>query len=258
MERMTLLDMVQNILSAMNSDEVNSIGDTVESMQVAEEIRTTFYELYGNRDMPSQKGLIQLESNGDSLAPHILKVPNGVSYIDWVKYRNFRTTNDLQYNDIHYLEPEEFIRRIVEQPMSNHGNYALVNITSQSTNMFPIATNKVPEYYTVFYDSQDLVFDSYDAEEEAWLTANNSLAWGTKFNEFNLEDDFVPPIDTNMFPHLLHEARSACFVNIKEVANSKEEQRSRRQLVRSQTRQGRTAAQKKGVFDKHDYSRKRG
>jgi hypothetical protein len=39
LEKMTLLEMTQNILSAMNSDEVNSITDTVESLQVAEEIQ---------------------------------------------------------------------------------------------------------------------------------------------------------------------------------------------------------------------------
>ena len=48
MAKMTLLEMTQNILSAMDSDAVNSIGDTVESLQVADVIVETYYELFAN------------------------------------------------------------------------------------------------------------------------------------------------------------------------------------------------------------------
>lgn len=256
MQKMTLLQIVQNILSAMSSDEVNSITDTVESQQVAEEVKTTFYELYGNRDIATFEGLVTLESPGSTATPHILRTPSNVSFVKWIKYRDRRnTTSDLIYNDVQYLEPEDFIRYVVEQadPASN------VNVTLLPTSSVthPIANNKAPDYYTILDDDQTLVFDSYDATYESYLTGASSLAWAVQFKEFQLTDAFVPPIDANLFPHFLHECRSACFINIKEVANSKEEQRARRQLVRSQTRLGRTSAQKKGVLTHVDYSRKR-
>lgn len=256
MQKMTLLQIVQNILSAMSSDEVDSISDTVESQQVAEEVKTTFYELYGNRDIATFEGLVTLDSPASTSTPHLLTCPSNVSYIRWLKYRDHEDTNsDLSYKDVEYLEPEEFIKRIVEQPDPESS----VNVTLLPTSSvtYPIANDRAPRYYTILDDDQTLVFDAYNAAYESYLTGGNSLAWAVQFKTFTLEDSFVPPIDANLFPHFLHECRSACFVNIKEVANSKEEQRARRQLVRSQTRLGRTSAQKKGVLTHVDYSRKR-
>lgn len=254
MQRLTLLEMVQNILSAMNSDEVNSISDTVESHQVAEEIRTTFYDLYGNRDLGSFEGLVNLDSPGNAQTPHILSVPANVSFVKWVKYRDHRA-NGLTYVDVDYLPPEEFISRVVEQ--SEPGSFQMVSLTPSSPVKFPVLTNRAPRFYTIFSTEQKLVFDSFDKEFESWLTASNSLAWGVIQKEFVLADDFIPPIDANFFPHFLAEAKSACFITIKEVANSKEEQRARRQLIRTQTRNGKTAEQRRKVFNGHDYARKR-
>ena len=45
MPKLTLLNMTQNILSEMDSDEVNGIADTVESTQVAHIIETMYYDL---------------------------------------------------------------------------------------------------------------------------------------------------------------------------------------------------------------------
>jgi hypothetical protein len=255
MQKMTLLQIVQNILSAMSSDEVNSISDTVESLQVAEEVKTTFYELYGNRDIATFEGLVTLESPASTTTPHLLTCPSNVSYIRWLKYRDHDASNDLMYKDVQYLEPEEFIKRIVEQP--DPASAVNVTLVPTSTVTYPIANDRAPQYYTILDDDQTLVFDAYNAAQESYLTGSNSLAWAVQFKEFQLSDSFIPPIDANLFPHFLHECRSACFVNIKEVANSKEEQRARRQLVRSQTRLGRTSAQKKGVLSHVDYSRKR-
>ena len=41
--KMTLLDITQSILSAMDSDYANSIGDTVEAEQVATIVKETYY-----------------------------------------------------------------------------------------------------------------------------------------------------------------------------------------------------------------------
>lgn len=257
MEKMTLLEMVQNILSAMNSDEVNSITDTVEAQQVAEEIRTTFRELYGNRDLGTFESLINLEAVADTNTPHLLRLPTNVQRVHWIKYRDHdNTSSDLKYKTVEYLPPEEFIQRVVEQ--SDPASNVNVTLTATSAVTFPIANDKAPSFYTVFDDDQTLVFDSFNQGEESYLTGSSSLAWGTLYKTFTLSDSFVPPIDAHLFPHFLHECRSACFINVKEVANSKEEQRARRQLIRSQTRvPGHTVAQKKGILTSIDYGRKR-
>jgi len=257
MRKMTLLEMTQNILSSMNSDEVNSIGDTIESMQVAEEIRNTFYDLYSNRDITEFESLVNLESVADPTTPNRLILPLNVLHIKWLKYRNYRTSDAAKFETIDYLPPEEFIRRIIDMSNDNN-NYIDVPLVSTSPITYSIKNNSCPSFYTIFDQDNTLVFDSYDADEESYLTGSNAIAWGISAADFDLEDDAVPPIDAGLFPHLLAEAKSACFINVKEVANSKEEQRARRQLVRSQTRLNKTLDQREGVFARHDYSRNRG
>lgn len=86
--KMTLLEMTQNILSSMESDEVNSISDTVEAEQVATEIRTAYYELMSTLNQPSKKALISLEPSNDPERPNVLKIPDNVIKVDWIKYMN--------------------------------------------------------------------------------------------------------------------------------------------------------------------------
>ena len=45
MAKLTLLEMTQDIMSDMDSDEINSINDSVEALQVAQIIKTTYYNI---------------------------------------------------------------------------------------------------------------------------------------------------------------------------------------------------------------------
>lgn len=48
----TLLDMVQRILEAMESDEVNNYDDTPESLAVANIIKEVYYDIISTLDIP--------------------------------------------------------------------------------------------------------------------------------------------------------------------------------------------------------------
>lgn len=84
--KMTLLDMTQSILSSMGSDQVNSIGDTVESTQVAECLRTTYYNMLGRYDLPEHNQFVQLVASTNAAQPTLMTLPEGISRIEWVKY----------------------------------------------------------------------------------------------------------------------------------------------------------------------------
>lgn len=83
---MTLLDMTQNILSALNSDNVNSIGDTPESLQVAEAIRTSYINLMGRLSLPEHNQPIQLVASNDISSPTLMYLPTGCNKLTWLKY----------------------------------------------------------------------------------------------------------------------------------------------------------------------------
>jgi hypothetical protein len=84
--KMTLLDMTQSILAAMGSDQVNSIGDTVESTQVAEILRQTYYNMLGRYDLPEHNQFVYLISSTNPAQPTLMTMPDGISRIESIDY----------------------------------------------------------------------------------------------------------------------------------------------------------------------------
>jgi hypothetical protein len=249
---MTLLEIVQNILSAMDSDEVNSIFDTTESLQVAEVVRETFYEQFNNIEIPELRTVIRLTSVSDPVdRPNYLKLPVNVKKIEWVKYRNAR--NNDNYETVKFLSPEDFFQRVLDM-RSSGPNTRLV--TDPSGVSFYIQNNRTPQFYTSM-DDEYLIFDAFDEEAEASMQAARSFSWGTLDQQFALEDTYIAPIDSNLFPLLLAEAKDTCFINFRQISNSKEQVKARRQRIRMQNDQYRDRQAQYKAQKEWDYSRKR-
>ena len=90
---MTLLQLVQSILSSMSSDEVNMLGDTTESMQVANIIKETYFNVINRAGLPDQCELFQLNPFTDPVQPVMMTRPDNIARMDWIKYFN---TNPFQ------------------------------------------------------------------------------------------------------------------------------------------------------------------
>ncbi len=82
----TLLQIVQSILDEMDADNVNSIGDTIESIQVASIVRDCYEELLSNRNWPHMKQLIRLEASGSTNIPNYLRIPAKLKELEEVRY----------------------------------------------------------------------------------------------------------------------------------------------------------------------------
>ena len=78
MSKKTLLAITQDILNDLESDEVNSIDDTLEATQIANIIRTTYEEIISNRDWPHLKTMIQLTASGTSSRPTHMSIEEAV------------------------------------------------------------------------------------------------------------------------------------------------------------------------------------
>lgn len=232
MMKMTLLEMVQNIASALETDEINSITDTTEALQIAEVIKETFYEQFNNIFVPELQRLFSFESVSDVLSPNYLLIPTNVSKMMWLKYRNFRQDDKLF--DIEYVEPTDFLERQFQYSTSYPHVVATTDPSSGVT--YNVLTNGPPNFWTMF-DDKYIAFDSYDLLYETTMEGPNAVGFGVQSFEFLLEDDYVPPLDGSLFPLLLAESKSTCFVNLKQVASSKEEQKARRQRIRMQNDQ---------------------
>lgn len=210
----------------MNSDNVNSISDTVESEQVARIIRSTFRNLYNDRVWPHTGSLMKLVSMADSNRPTHMKFEESVEEISWVKYDIRKAANDpIKYTDITYKSPEEFLLLVMARDASK--DYAQTVIDIHGTPLI-IHTNAAPSYWTTF-DDEHLVFDSFDSTMDSVLQESKTQVFGYSEPPFTLADEFVPDIPLKMFPYFLSECKSVCFLKVKEVFSQKDEQASNRQ-----------------------------
>lgn len=237
MPKMTVLAMVQDILSDMDSDAVNSIDDTVEALQVAQVIRTTFYEILDGVDVwPHLETLVQLEGLALTAKPTHMKLPETLSYIEWIKY-NKRKTGDTRdkYLDVIRMDPSDFMTYINQRDTSATANTVVTDFSSVS---LIIRNNYAPTYWTSF-DDEYIVFDSYDSGVDSTMISSKTQAQGPRDPGFTLSDTHIPDLPANAFSYLLAESKSVCFNSLKQAANAKEEQRSKRQRYRLSNSKGR-------------------
>lgn len=224
--KMTLLDLVQQISSKLSSDEINSIGDTVESQQIANEIKTTYYAMIGNIELPYQYALVPLEPSGDVTKPTHMKAPDNLDNFKWIQYNNGTVAEPL-YEEVLYLTPEQFMEKVSEY---SNSNTPLV-VQDYGGSYLVVYSDKKPQWYTLF-DDVHVVFDSYDSSVDDTLQASKVRCMGQTIPTWSMTDDFVPDLPAKHFPQLLAEASMACMAYFKQTASPIDQMRARQQYVR--------------------------
>jgi hypothetical protein len=214
----TLLQIVQSILSDMDSEEVNSISDTVEAQQIASVVEDTYYNIVAAREIPEHNTLLTLTSLVDSTRPTHFEYPFNVAKLHTVEY-NVGTINDPNYKEILFLEPFEFIKNMDQDGLQ-------VRSKEFSIPLY-VSTDRPPTYYTSF-DDKHIVMDSYDSSVEVTLAQFKTRAFGKTLPNFSQTDAFEPDLDNTLMPLLLAEAKSTCFSLFKGGPDPKIEQASRR------------------------------
>lgn len=227
--RMTLLDVVNSCLDAMSHDSVNSISDTAESLQIAEEARVTYYDLMDRDDWPHLYKLIPLEAAADTARPNFLKVPTQVARIYNLKYETTKTTDTHRiFKFIDYCAPKEFLDRIHTRRTDNSDVTVVLNF--DSVPMF-ILNDEAPTFWTSF-DDEYIVFDSYDSAVDTTMQSSKSLVEAKVIPEWTSSDTFIPDMPEQMFSVFLAEVRAAAFTYWKQGQSPKDEQRAARGISR--------------------------
>ena len=103
--KMSLLEIVQDILNDLDADEVNGLDDTIESQQVAQIIKTCYYEMIANRNWPHTRKLVQLEASGSLSRPNYLKLPDNLKELVTISY-NMGTDAEPRFVELKYKEPD--------------------------------------------------------------------------------------------------------------------------------------------------------
>lgn len=223
----TLLEIVKDILSDTDGEDVNTVSDTVESLQVAKVVEQTFYDLISNRTIPEHESLLKLTSLSDSEFPTHFVLEDEQAHIKALWY-DVSLDGSYEYRQIKYLEPLDFLK-ICDKRSSA---YTLVEDKVAGTRL-RIGNDSFPTYFTAF-DDKHIVMDSYKSSVDDVLRNSKVRSFGTTYPTFLISDTFVPPIDAAMFPYLVQEAKSRCFSIQKGGVDQKTEQAARRNKIHVQ------------------------
>lgn len=250
--KLTLLDYVQNILSAMSADEVNSISDNPESLQVAEIVKTAFFNIVARAGLPEQKKLFQLDASLSNLQPTLMLVPQGIKSIEWIKYYD-STASALMYKYVTILPIQQF-SDYVNGYNAADANVDTLNFTVDSeTFLFNYKNDTTPRYCTIISDFY-AIFDSFDNTVDSTLQSHKTQCYGETEPLWEMVDNFIPTLDEAQVPLLLNEAKSLAYFELKQTPHVKAEQEAKRQW--SSLQKDKSIDNKPSYFDQlPDYGR---
>lgn len=222
----TLLEIVQEILNDMDSDEVGSITDTMESSQASEIVKSTYFAMLSNRNWPHTKKPIQLIASGTPDRPTHMTLPEGVKELSVLNYNKAKGGETRKhYKSVRYLDPDAFLRRQNYLNNDNDNIDVIVDVTGVE---LLIKNDKAPEYFTSFDDTV-LVFDSYDSTTDSTLQNSKVQASAYIYPTWSHLDDFVPDLPAEAFTSFIEEAKAKCSFKLRQVVDQKAEQEAGRQ-----------------------------
>jgi len=222
----TLLGMVQDILSEINGDEVNSIADTEEADFVARLFRTTYRDLSSHTSWPHTRRAVALTARSDSSYPTHFTVNTDVKKLISVNY-DVRANGETRrrYKVMTYKDPDDFL---VLLNLRDNTQPNVDIIIDDSGIELLILNDKAPAYYTSFDDSS-LIFDAYDSSVDSTLQETKLQAQGYIIPEFQLVDTFIPDLPPDAFSLLYQETLSRVQLKAREFQDIKAEQEAVKQ-----------------------------
>jgi len=249
MAKYTLLEMVQDILNSTDGDEVNSIDETVESTQIAQIIKTTYFNLQHIRNWRGNSQLLNLIASGDNSLPTHVTLPEALSELTFVNYDCARLNQNRKlYKAIRYVYPDEFLRR--QNQLNDSADN--VDVIQDPSGVELFIRNDIPPTVWTSFDDKVLVFDSYEKDVDDTIQSNKIQAMGYLTPSWIQEDDFIPELPEEAFSLLLSESKSVASLTLRQSADQKAEQESVRQNRWLSQRQWRT----KGGIRKPNYGRR--
>lgn len=228
MAKYTMLEYVQLIGEAIESDEIDELDETIEATTIMNILQQTYNEVLDRRDWEFLRDrVVQLDPRNAADAAQInqLRIPESVTAIQCLRYLSTQG----KYTDLTYLQPCDFLAQL-------HGrNAADANIaTVPNPDGVPmyILTDKAPTYYTSF-DEESIAFDAYETVRGIGnQLADTVIVGNIKPVPVWANPLAVLPIPERMNSLVLNEAIATANYRLRQTADPRAERLARRQNIK--------------------------
>lgn len=207
----------------MDSDAVDSIGDTIESEQIALVCRETYYEMATYMDLPAFQKLIQLIGLQDTDRRAMMQIPEDCTDIKNIRYLRVQDGRQI-------MEPLTFVEKgaFYDNQWAMNTSHTNVDMNILPDNIqIPYRNDRSPRCWTTF-DDKYITFDAIDRTVDDTLHNDASSAMGYVIPDFSLEDDHIPALPEKYFPQYLQQIKELCFLEKKQMANPLEREKRHR------------------------------
>ena len=224
MAKYTALQLVQHMLSAIDSDEVEAIDDTTEARQAYDHVQLAYEELLGSRQWPFMRTNFTFEPAGSASRPTRAKIPDHISEVVYLKYRR---------ESIKYLTPELF-QDLVDQRDTSDTNVVTWKEDGVSISVYK---DRAPTYWTSFDDSV-VILDSFDStvDTNSYITFSELTGYGVKspceWPASDVADTFVvQDLPEKYFPLFRAMCRERAFYYLKQMETPTDTRFIRKQKI---------------------------
>ena len=243
----TLLEITQDILNDISGDDVDSISDTVEATQVANIVRSTYFYIVSQKNMPEHQSIYKLTETS-ATTPTVMTLPTTVLTMDSLLFdvkvdpgafaggifagNAYDTTESSNFQPMIYMHPAEFLAFTGSFTLDNSTTFSFVFTGTEGTHDIKYRADKSPAYYTVLEDYY-IIFDSINTDiTPDYALADLTMAYGTLKPTFTLSDGFTPDLDATEFSLLIEESKKASSIKLRQTRDPVAEERSRKGWVR--------------------------
>jgi len=229
----TLIQVVQSVLGALDSDAVNEIGETNESQQIALLASETYYEMATFQDIPQFQRIDQLIGLNDDTQPTVMSIPKDVTDVGVIRYRHVAPQGHITMERVEYCEKDQFLDIQLDLNVEHEDKIGYNTLPGNIK--IPYRKDRGPTLWTTFDDGL-IVFDAVDTVYAAETTLHNdhSLLISYAVPEFFMEDDFVIPLPPQLHAQFLAQVKAVASSEQKQLPNPNQEAISRRTRRRSQ------------------------
>lgn len=227
MAKKTLLRIVQLIGQAISSDEIDTLGETIEADEILDILEMTYDEILDRREWEFLKDrTLRLKTRDVSDTKiYNLGIPSDVTALQTVKYRD---DND-KFPTMEYVEPVTFIERLDGR---NPDNANVTPVANDDGVLLNIITDAPPTFYTSF-DEENLSFDAHDSTRGTGNLPGDSVIIANIKPVMDFTDPTAKfPIPERMGTLLLNEAISTAAVRLRQAQDPRSERISSRQHIR--------------------------
>ena len=183
MARLTNLEMVQNILSAMDSDNVNSIDDVEESCQIEKVLEECYDNLIARRRWAFTQKTRLLQNAIDVTRPNKMIIPENMVRILEFRWKSIDKSVEPweeSWKTLNYLNPIDFIAHVQSRNVAQLTAEGRMLVTYNDDGVeLPMITDQEPAFWTSF-DDVNIYMDNFITEFADTATDKRTSVVGTE------------------------------------------------------------------------------